>query len=95
MTQSKSVSSSRVVASRCPRLSEAGEEAQTIGHGVHPPAGDAIAARVPCAVMQPVGRGRQHQPTALQPGLTREDLPKALDGHVKGSTGIIATFSKP
>jgi hypothetical protein len=31
----------------------------------------------------------------LQPGLTREDLPKALDGHVKGSTGIIATFAKP
>ena len=35
------------------------------------------------------------EPTALQPGLTREDMPKALDGHVKGSTGIIATFSKP
>src|SRR3954464_14049468 len=35
------------------------------------------------------------EPGALQPGLTREDLPKALDGHVKGSTGIIATFAKP
>jgi Raf kinase inhibitor-like YbhB/YbcL family protein len=35
------------------------------------------------------------EPTALQPGLTREDLPKALDGHVKGSTGIIATFQNP
>jgi hypothetical protein len=35
------------------------------------------------------------EPGALQPGMTREDLPKALDGHVKGSTGIIATFAHP
>ena len=35
------------------------------------------------------------EPGALQPGLTREDMPKALDGHVKGSTGIIATFQHP
>ena len=35
------------------------------------------------------------EPTALQPGLTREDMPKALDGHVKGSTGIITTFQHP
>ena len=35
------------------------------------------------------------EPGALQPGMTREDMPKALDGHVKGSTGIIATFQHP
>ena len=35
------------------------------------------------------------EPEALQPGLTREELPKALDGHVKGSTGIIGQFTKP
>ena len=32
---------------------------------------------------------------ALQPGMTREEMPKALDGHVKGSTGIIGTFQHP
>ena len=32
---------------------------------------------------------------ALQPGMTREELPKALDGHVKGSTGLIGTFQNP
>ena len=32
---------------------------------------------------------------ALKPGLTRDELFKALDGHVKGATGLIGTFSKP
>jgi Raf kinase inhibitor-like YbhB/YbcL family protein len=35
------------------------------------------------------------EPTALQPGMTRDDLIKALEGHAKGATGIIGTFSKP
>jgi Raf kinase inhibitor-like YbhB/YbcL family protein len=35
------------------------------------------------------------EPTALQPGLTRDELIKALDGHAKGATGIVGTFSKP
>ena len=35
------------------------------------------------------------EPTALAPGLTREELIKALDGHVKQATGLIGTFSKP
>jgi Raf kinase inhibitor-like YbhB/YbcL family protein len=35
------------------------------------------------------------EPGALQPGLTRDELIKALDGHAKGATGIIGTFSKP
>jgi Raf kinase inhibitor-like YbhB/YbcL family protein len=35
------------------------------------------------------------EPTALQPGLARDELIKALDGHVKGATGLIGTFSKP
>src|ERR1700692_4906308 len=35
------------------------------------------------------------EPTALQPGLTREELIKALDGHRKAATGLIGTFSKP
>ena len=35
------------------------------------------------------------EPTALQPGMTRDELIKALDGHAKGATGIIGTFSKP
>jgi hypothetical protein len=34
-------------------------------------------------------------PTALQAGMTRDELMKALDGHAKGATGIIGTFSKP
>ena len=34
-------------------------------------------------------------PTALAPGLTRDELIKALDGHVKQATGLIGTFSKP
>jgi len=35
------------------------------------------------------------EPTALQPGLTREELIKALEGHAKQATGLIGTFSKP
>src|SRR5246127_3613457 len=35
------------------------------------------------------------EPSALQPGLTREELIKALDGHVKVATGLIGTFSHP
>src|SRR6202162_440612 len=31
--------------------------------------------------------------TALQPGLTRDELLKALDGHAKGATGLVATAS--
>jgi Raf kinase inhibitor-like YbhB/YbcL family protein len=35
------------------------------------------------------------EPTALPAGMTRDELIKALDGHAKGATGIIGTFSKP
>jgi len=35
------------------------------------------------------------EPTALQPGMTRDEVIKALEGHAKGATGIIGTFSKP
>ena len=35
------------------------------------------------------------EPTALQLGLSREELIKALDGHAKVATGLIGTFSKP
>ena len=34
-------------------------------------------------------------PKALKPGLTREELVKALQGHAKVATGLIGTFSKP
>ena len=34
------------------------------------------------------------EPTALAPGLTRDELIKALDGRPKGATGLIGTFSK-
>jgi Raf kinase inhibitor-like YbhB/YbcL family protein len=34
-------------------------------------------------------------PKALAPGMNREELIKALDGHAKGATGLIGTFSKP
>jgi Raf kinase inhibitor-like YbhB/YbcL family protein len=34
-------------------------------------------------------------PTALKPGLTRDELIKELDGHAKQVTGLIGTFSKP
>lgn len=35
------------------------------------------------------------EPTALKPGLTREELIKALDGHAKVATGLIGTFQHP
>ena len=35
------------------------------------------------------------EPAALPAGMTRDELIKALDGHAKGATGIIGTFSKP
>jgi Raf kinase inhibitor-like YbhB/YbcL family protein len=35
------------------------------------------------------------EPTALKPGLTRDELIKALDGHAKVATGLIGTFSHP
>jgi Raf kinase inhibitor-like YbhB/YbcL family protein len=35
------------------------------------------------------------EPTALQLGLTRDELIKALEGHAKAATGLIGTFSKP
>jgi Raf kinase inhibitor-like YbhB/YbcL family protein len=35
------------------------------------------------------------EPSALAPGLTREELIKSLDGHAKAATGLIGTFSKP
>jgi hypothetical protein len=31
----------------------------------------------------------------LTPGMTREELVTALNGHVKGSTGIIGLFGRP
>jgi Raf kinase inhibitor-like YbhB/YbcL family protein len=35
------------------------------------------------------------EPSALTAGMTRDELIKALDGHAKGATGLIGTFSKP
>jgi Raf kinase inhibitor-like YbhB/YbcL family protein len=35
------------------------------------------------------------EPSALQAGMTRDELIKALDGHTKVATGLIGTFSKP
>jgi Raf kinase inhibitor-like YbhB/YbcL family protein len=35
------------------------------------------------------------EPGALKPGLTRAELIKELEGHAKGATGLIGTFSKP
>jgi Raf kinase inhibitor-like YbhB/YbcL family protein len=35
------------------------------------------------------------EPAALAAGMTRDELFKALDGHAKGATGLIGTFSKP
>ncbi len=35
------------------------------------------------------------EPKALQPGLTRDELFKALDGHAKGAAGLIGRFTKP
>ena len=34
-------------------------------------------------------------PKALQPGLTRDELAKALEGHVKGSAGLVTRFRPP
>jgi len=34
-------------------------------------------------------------PKALQPGLTREELATALQGHVKGSAGLVTRFRHP
>lgn len=35
------------------------------------------------------------EPTALKPGMTREEVIKALDGHVKAATGLIGRFHHP
>jgi len=35
------------------------------------------------------------EPAALKEGMSRDELFKALDGHVKSATGLIGTFSKP
>jgi Raf kinase inhibitor-like YbhB/YbcL family protein len=35
------------------------------------------------------------EPSALQAGMTRDELIKALDGHAKGAAGLIGAFSKP
>jgi hypothetical protein len=35
------------------------------------------------------------EPSALKPGLTRPELIKELEGHAKGATGLVGTFSKP
>jgi Raf kinase inhibitor-like YbhB/YbcL family protein len=32
------------------------------------------------------------EPTALKPGLTRDEAIKEIDGHAKGATGIVGTF---
>ena len=34
-------------------------------------------------------------PKALPPGLTRDELAKALDGHAKGSAGLVTRFRHP
>ena len=34
------------------------------------------------------------EPTALQPGMTREEFTTAVNGHVKGSTGIVGKFGR-
>jgi Raf kinase inhibitor-like YbhB/YbcL family protein len=35
------------------------------------------------------------EPKALKEGMTRDEVIKALDGHAKGATGLIGTFSHP
>lgn len=35
------------------------------------------------------------EPGALKPGLTREEVMKALQGHAKGATGLIGLFKNP
>jgi Raf kinase inhibitor-like YbhB/YbcL family protein len=34
-------------------------------------------------------------PKALEPGMTRDELAKALEGHVKGSAGLVTRFRHP
>jgi phosphatidylethanolamine-binding protein (PEBP) family uncharacterized protein len=34
------------------------------------------------------------EPTALKEGMTRDEAIKALEGHAKGATSLIGTFSK-
>src|SRR6516165_1106461 len=34
-------------------------------------------------------------PKALEPGMTRDELAKAVDGHVKGSAGLVTRFRHP
>ena len=34
-------------------------------------------------------------PKELQPGMTRDELAKALDGHVKGAAGLVTRFKHP
>jgi hypothetical protein len=35
------------------------------------------------------------EPTALKEGMTRDEVMKALEGHAKGATSLIGTFSHP
>jgi Raf kinase inhibitor-like YbhB/YbcL family protein len=35
------------------------------------------------------------EPGALQPGMTREEFTSAVQGHVKGSTGIVVLYGQP
>ena len=35
------------------------------------------------------------EPAALKPGLTRDEVIKAVDGHAKGATGLIGLFKNP
>ena len=35
------------------------------------------------------------EPTALQPGMTRDELMSALNGHAKGGAGLIGRFTHP
>jgi Raf kinase inhibitor-like YbhB/YbcL family protein len=35
------------------------------------------------------------EPSALKEGMTRDEVIKALEGHAKGATGMIGTFSHP
>ena len=37
----------------------------------------------------------QRERVLARAGMTREEVIKALDGHAKGATGLIGTFSKP
>ena len=35
------------------------------------------------------------EPSALKPGLTRDEVIKELEGHARGATGLVGTFSHP